>query len=409
MFCSTRSHAVLVLCSLVATVTLLGALPQNAQAQTTFTPLGFLPGGHYSVANGVSSDGNTIVGGASNSNGNVRAFRWTASGGMQNLGVLSGGVDSIAYGVSDDGNTIAGYEGYSGSFPGYPFGFSSYRAFRWTPLGMQGLGFIFESGITPGVSYASGISGDGNTIVGYGGSSSHSTEAYRWTASTGIMQGLGSLTSNTSSYASDVSNDGNTVVGNSYTYTIFDNEAFRWTPSGGMQGLGILSGGSSSYASGVSDDGNTVVGNGTYSASNDRQAFRWTASGGMQGLGFLSGDSKSFASDVSGDGNTVVGSGESSSGSTQAFIWTAPTGTIQRLQDVLIAGGATNLTGWTLRSADAVSNDGNTIVGYGTDPDGNQQAFRATLNFSSVAAPEPTTFALLALGSVGFVAKRRKR
>ena len=83
--------------------------------------------------------------------------------------------------------------------------------------------------------------------------------------------------------------------------------------------LGCL-GDSGSAAYGVSADGSTVVG---FSDGPDgREAYRWTQSGGMQGLGFLpAANNLSRANAVSGDGNTVVGSGYGG-----AFIWTPSTG-----------------------------------------------------------------------------------
>jgi probable HAF family extracellular repeat protein len=54
----------------------------------SLTWLGTLPGGTYSVAYGVSADGSVVVGVADNASGDDRAFRWTASGGMQDLGTL---------------------------------------------------------------------------------------------------------------------------------------------------------------------------------------------------------------------------------------------------------------------------------------------------------------------------------
>ena len=51
----------------------------------SLTWLGTL-GGRESEARGVSADGAVVVGWAYNAAGQRRAFRWTASGGMQDLG-----------------------------------------------------------------------------------------------------------------------------------------------------------------------------------------------------------------------------------------------------------------------------------------------------------------------------------
>ncbi|MBY0260867.1 MAG: hypothetical protein K2Q20_00885 [Phycisphaerales bacterium] len=50
--------------------------------------------------------------------------------------------------------------------------------------------------------------------------------------------------------------------------------------------------------------------------------------------------------------------------SSRAIVWTRQTGTVF-LQDFLAARGA-NLTGWNLQQANSISDDGSTIVGYGT-------------------------------------------
>jgi probable HAF family extracellular repeat protein len=97
----------------------------------SLTWLGTLGGG-WSEAYDVSADGSVVVGWAYNAAGHWRAFRWTASGGMQDLGTLGG--NSWAYGVSADGSVVVG-GAYNAA--GYV------RAFRWTASGgMQDLGTL---------------------------------------------------------------------------------------------------------------------------------------------------------------------------------------------------------------------------------------------------------------------------
>ena len=94
------------------------------------TGLGFLDDvTPHSSASEVSADGGTIVGSAAPG----EAFRWTKDTGMQGLGFLPGGGWSTANGVSGDGLIVVGTSAS-------PLGFESIEAFVWSPeSGMQRL------------------------------------------------------------------------------------------------------------------------------------------------------------------------------------------------------------------------------------------------------------------------------
>jgi hypothetical protein len=95
----------------------------------------------------------------------------------------------------------------------------------------------------------------------------------------------------------------------------------------------------------------------------------------MTGLGDLpGGDFFSAANDVSADGSVVVGTGSSASGF-EAFVWNAADG-MRSLRDLLTNDAGLDLTGWTLISANAISANGRAIVGEGTNPDGDDEAWR---------------------------------
>ena len=164
-------------------------------------------------------------------------------------------------------------------------------------------------------------------------------------------------------------------------------------------GLSDLAGGSfESYANGVSADGSVAVGLGSSTSGNE--AFRWTDGGGMVGLGDLAGGSfNSRAYSVSADGSTVVGRGSSASG-TEAFVWDETNG-MRGLMQVLMDQGI-DMTGWSLTEARGVSADGLTIVGYGTNPLGQEEGWIATI------VPEPSTALLLGLGLSALAATRRR-
>jgi probable HAF family extracellular repeat protein len=313
----------------------------------SLTWLGTL-GGDRSYAYGVSADGAVVVGSAKNAAGEYRAFRWTASGGMQDLGTL-GVCCSRAYGVSADGSVVVGWS-YNAA--------GQLRAFRWTASGgMQDLGTLLGGGY----SVAFGVSADGAVVVGWTDNAAGPARAFRWTAAEG-MQNLGTLGGD-ESWANGVSADGAVVVGiarNAAGYY----RAFRWTAAEGMQNLGTL-GGRESRANGVSADGAVVVGSVFYDDYDSfveyyERAFRWTVDGGMQDLGTLGGR-ESRAYGVSADGAVVVGWARNAAGPPRAFRWTASGG----MEDLNTTYASLLTDGSVLSVAHAISPDGRYIVGDG--------------------------------------------
>jgi probable HAF family extracellular repeat protein len=171
----------------------------------------------YSVAYGVSADGAVVIGRALNAAGQGRAFRWTASGGMQDLGTL-GGTWSRAYGVSADGSVVVGSARNAEG---------RWRAFRWTASGgMQDLGTL---GGRESVAY--GVSADGAVVVGWAQNAAGDWHAFRWTASGG-MEDLNTTYTNLltlGSYlgrATAISPDGRYIVGYGRNAATWRNEAF---------------------------------------------------------------------------------------------------------------------------------------------------------------------------------------
>ena len=125
----------------------------------SITWLGTLPGSSESYAYDVSADGAVVVGWVYDA-GYYRAFRWE-NGVMQDLGAL-GGNHSEAYGVSANGAVVVGWAHNAAN---------QQRAFRWTASGgMEDLNTTYASLLTNGsvlaVAYA--ISPDGRYIVGQG-------------------------------------------------------------------------------------------------------------------------------------------------------------------------------------------------------------------------------------------------
>jgi probable HAF family extracellular repeat protein len=332
----------------------------------------------YAFPKGISADGSVVVGQSRD-----QAFRWTQAGGIVSLGTLLSSSFSDASGVSADGSVIVGYS-YGDN--------SKYEAFRWSQEGgMLGLGYL------PDYSYstASEISADGSVIVGYSFQFGNKYEAFRWTQAEEMVS-VGSLTSSSSSAATGVSADGSVIVGH-----IREDQAFYWTQAEGMVGFPSYSG-SNVYK--VSGDGSVIVGD------SGNTAFRWTQSEGMVGLGTLppSVRSSSYANGVSADGSVIVGSsfshtlppGTSDLGT--AFRWTQSSGMVN-LKDQLTGFGL-NLSSWQLNVATAVSADGLTIVGRGTNPSGQYEGWVANLS----PVPEPLTI-LGSMAAIGFAASFERK
>lgn len=108
-----------------------------------------------------------------------------------------------------------------------------------------------------------------------------------------------------------------------------------------------------------------------------------------------------MANDVSADGSVVVGESVVSTGDAVAFIWDSANG-MRNLRDVLMNDFGLDLTGWVLQNPTSISDDGRTIVGWGTDPSGFTEAWIATI-------PEPGTLSLLGLAGVALLRRRRGR
>jgi probable HAF family extracellular repeat protein len=234
------------------------------------------------------------------------------------------------------------------------------------------------------------------------------SEAFVWNAGNGMV-GLGDLPGGGfHSYASGISADGMVICGGATS--ALGPEAFRWTAADGISPLGDLSGGFfGSGARSISSDGSTIVGFGHSELSGGSiEAFRWTAATGMQPLGDLAdGDFISDPVGVNADGSVVLGYSKRDDGY-KAFVWDSLHG-IRDLQEVLLSDFALGpqLAGWQLTGATDISDDALSIVGYGVNPDGNNEAWLVRLD-RPIAAPEPQAAPLLAFAAA-IVARRGRR
>jgi len=348
---------------------------EPAAASPSFTGVGDLPGGTF------SSGVNTFSGGALSADGLVAAgvsdaglgsdvgFRWEA-GVMAPL-IIPGQpgfpdvTNTVPTALSSDGDVLVGY------FPnGIPGGY---------PAGFRYVGDVLVSTpLDPDGQLAStldDVDADGSVIVG---TSAGGSWSFRWLRGATPFSGAAAwLESADTPYFDPMagplstSADGSVVAG-SY-HDIFDpipgNVATIWQ-DGHLTVLGRLPGANSSTSFGISADGSTVVG------VSGQVAFRWRA-GTLTALSaWPGGVYPSSALDTSADGRITVGRYASPDWSGGA-LWVGTE--LHRIEDFLDGAGV-DYTGWTNLSPAAISDDGLTISGSGTNPNGDSEGWIARVD-----------------------------
>ncbi|MGD9690850.1 MAG: PEP-CTERM sorting domain-containing protein [Phycisphaerales bacterium] len=360
-----------------ALMLLLTAAAASAQS---FNGVGFLDGVvRESYAWGISPSGNFVVGESSStdSGGLTEAFQRNSEG-LVALGALQpSNFLSVANDCTDN-FVIVGFSRYGtvGTL---------FNAFRATDTLIDASDSLGDLPGGSNLSSAQAVSADGNVTVGFGSSDvggMNRRQAFAHFASTGMLRPLGTLPGDDTSTAYAVSADGTRIAGQSSIS--LTTRAVVWTvhPDTTItaQHLPAIAGGFDfAQAWGISGDGMVVVGDSD--SPNGTEACKWIG-GQVIGLGDLpGGEFNSSANDASADGSIIVGYGtsETSGFLGEAVFWDADG--VHSIRDTLVNAGQ-DLTGWSLQVANAVSADGRTIVGNGTDPDGNPQGWIAVL-------PEP--------------------
>jgi probable HAF family extracellular repeat protein len=345
---------------LVRACVVLAAVPALALAQGTIMGIGVLSGGR-STATAVGDNG--VLAGYSlvfveyippaQPVYTNHAVLWTLSGGLRDLGPSN---------PSSEGRAING----NGMYAAGIMAVSGYRAMRWTEAtGMVDLGLLPGSN----ASFAQGISGDGQLVVGYcSNSQPYMQRAFRWDAGASMLD-LGTLPGDAHSSAEAVSRDGSTIVGRSYPSSGCCAKAFRWRQGSGMQDLGTLPNHIGYRARGVSEDGSVVVGSAVrlmpYPLT-EASAFRWDSSGMTELPRLLVPDFWSAdALGVTPDGQIAYGEARAmdSVPTGRAVIWTSAN-IILDLNTYLPSIGV-DITGWELQRVTGMTNRGAFIVGLG--------------------------------------------
>ena len=249
--------------------------------------------------------------------------------------------------LSGDGSVAAGFDPVHG------------RAFRYTATtGIQALPLMKDGDW----ARADGISANGRFIVG-----SASDSAHRGRSVAVLWDGFAPpetfrpLDAALWSAARGVDRTGRFVAGTFGTDT--EQRGFRYDrKEGTLLTLGSF-GGTETTVNALSADGDALVGQ-SRDADGTAHAFRFRASSGLfESLGTLpgAGAGPSVAHAVNGDGSVVVGTTNDAGAQATGFRFSDSTG-LQSVEQWLRDGGATLADGWTA-SARGVSEDGTTVTG----------------------------------------------
>jgi probable HAF family extracellular repeat protein len=299
---------------------------------------------------GVNNQGQVVGYTQNTTSGGLHAFLYSG-GATKDLGTF-GGNDSFGNGINNSGQVVGSADTASGA----------------------GHAFLYSGGVMKdlGTGTAIGINDNGQ-IAG------QNAAGYAILYSSGAITVLGALGGN-GSYATAINLNAQ-VVGNASTTGNAATHAFLYS-GGTMKDLGTL-GGTDSLATGLNNNGQ-VVGSAD-SANGYRRAYLYS-SGAMADLGTFGGNN-SWGWGINNNGQ-VVGSAETASGADRAFLYGG--GAMADLNNLISTSA-----GWTLMDAMAI-NDNGQIVGDGINPLGQNDAFLLT----PIPVPEPTSIALLALGSM---------
>lgn len=293
-----------------------------------------LAGGTSAIARACSNGGTVVFGESTLTQ--RQAVRWSVSGTSATISTLGfppgGGYSGVAFACSADGSVAVGDNLFQPA--GVPPPLPITQAFRWTSAGMVDLGSIAP--LSPGgVSSARGVSGDGLIVAGYGQDASFTNRPWRWTQASGVVN----------------------VTGDAW---------------GGI-------------TRGCSPDGSVLVG--SLSTGGPSVAFKWTQAGGVVNLGTLAGLDTSGALDATSDGRRVCGVHLSSTSpnSQRAAIWDEGLG--WRSVEQVLADAGVDTFGWTLTFANAMSDDGTVIAGYGLNAFGLTEAWVAVVPLPGATCP----------------------
>jgi uncharacterized membrane protein len=361
----------------VAVVVLLSSVVDSARGQVRYTITGLGNIGLSATPAAMSTVNGQleVVGSGNENNSNPAAWYWTNDTGMVDMTpVLSGTTSGYATGVNSSGQ-IVGYDS-AGGFAYTIGGTATSLSLPSGAGGLFGTGTVNSSGGAI-ATYFVGIWPTPIPVICYvGGGTNTSIGSGVTLGSSGIF----GIAINDNGWAAGY---GQLVSGTTQDAQGYNGST--WTDLGNF--------GANSHAQAIDANGDIV---GFSSNGTDVLPFyaprSGTGWGAMVNLGLSDGNTTSRACGIN-DNGLIVGSENST-----AYVWSTTPGS-----GVALSTLVNNLGGWTLIRATAVDDAGH-IVGLGTSPSGQADAFLLT------PVPEPSSITLLLASAaclLGYAWRRR--
>jgi hypothetical protein len=233
---------------------------------------------------------------------------WNNLGGIGAVCTTGAGPDetSSGWGISNDGSSVVGLGWFTFC--------SQAHAIQWDES--SGMTDDLGSTVVDRSSRANGTNMDGSVVVGW----QDRTDGFRQGAvwDNGVQTIVMTDGGDPASEASDVDAAGNWVVGIGGFAT--SSEAWRWSPSTGLEQLGLICDGCfqpRGFATGISNDGSVIVGFNREFPFGTTVPFIWTEDTGMVNLNDFVADlgidtgglDLALVLTISGDGKTIGGAG----------------------------------------------------------------------------------------------------
>jgi uncharacterized membrane protein len=314
-----------------------------------------------------SEDGNSIIGkgGSQTFTGTDPSYYWSATGGLVQLTTQGAGNivnRAAASGISGDGQVVIGWLYNAPSS-------NMFFPVAWNASALGTIATFLTPANATGRGEGRDISADGTLIASiYELSTPPTTSAFIRNAAGGAWTPLDTPSSQRRFLTVLLSRSAQHACGGFTTGISFNTRGYVWSATTGFADIGVPAGFASFTAATLSDDGRVVAGNARVQnppAQSALAPFVWTQGSGYRMLPLPSPAVTGLVGDVTSDG--VLASGHVADAinfaNARAVVWT-PQGVLTVAQ--LATNAGVSVTNLSFLTADVIAADGSFIIGSGS-------------------------------------------